>query len=140
LLANYTTYDGQSALVPAAGIDDYSQIQAYLQQITSSNPVVQENASVVVLNATNTDGLASTQRSALMNQHVNVTAIGDATATQAITTIIDNSAGKYPATRALLVKRYGNNVTTTNPYSGIYQANFIIVVGTNQSPASNTGD
>jgi len=33
LLASYTTRTGQSALVPAAGIDDYSAIQAYLQTI-----------------------------------------------------------------------------------------------------------
>jgi LCP family protein required for cell wall assembly len=30
LLANYRTRSGQSALVPAAGIDDYSQIQAFI--------------------------------------------------------------------------------------------------------------
>lgn len=30
LLANYTSYDGQSALVPSAGIDDYGAIRAYV--------------------------------------------------------------------------------------------------------------
>lgn len=30
LLANYTSYDGQSALIPSAGMDDYSEIQAYV--------------------------------------------------------------------------------------------------------------
>lgn len=30
LLANYTSYDGQSALIPSAGADDYTQIQAYV--------------------------------------------------------------------------------------------------------------
>jgi LCP family protein required for cell wall assembly len=34
LLTSYTTRFGQSALVPKAGIDDYSQIQAYISQIT----------------------------------------------------------------------------------------------------------
>ena len=33
LLASYTTRNGQSALIPAAGLDDYSAIQAYLQTI-----------------------------------------------------------------------------------------------------------
>lgn len=32
LLTGYTTGDGQSALIPAAGVDDYSQIQAALNQ------------------------------------------------------------------------------------------------------------
>ena len=30
LLANYTSYDGQSALIPSAGMDNYSAIQAYI--------------------------------------------------------------------------------------------------------------
>lgn len=30
LLANYTSYDGQSALIPRSGIDEYAAIQAYI--------------------------------------------------------------------------------------------------------------
>ena len=30
LLANYTSYDGQSALIPRSGIDEYTAIQAYI--------------------------------------------------------------------------------------------------------------
>jgi anionic cell wall polymer biosynthesis LytR-Cps2A-Psr (LCP) family protein len=37
-LRNYTSRDGQSALIPAAGIDDYSQIQALLTQLAASTP------------------------------------------------------------------------------------------------------
>jgi polyisoprenyl-teichoic acid--peptidoglycan teichoic acid transferase len=33
LLKNYTTRSGQSALIPAAGVDDYTAIQAYLQTL-----------------------------------------------------------------------------------------------------------
>ncbi len=33
LLASYRTYNGQSALVPAAGVDDYSDITAYLDKL-----------------------------------------------------------------------------------------------------------
>jgi LCP family protein required for cell wall assembly len=34
LLQSYTANDGESALIPAAGLNDYNAIQAYLQQIT----------------------------------------------------------------------------------------------------------
>jgi LCP family protein required for cell wall assembly len=34
LLSSYSTPDGEDALVPAAGINDYSQIQAFIDQIT----------------------------------------------------------------------------------------------------------
>lgn len=36
LLQNYTNKYGQSTLVPKAGVDDYSQIQAYVQQLISA--------------------------------------------------------------------------------------------------------
>lgn len=38
LLANYTSYDGQSALIPSAGTDDYSAIQVYVaSKLTTSS-------------------------------------------------------------------------------------------------------
>lgn len=43
LLASYTTRSGQSALIPAAGIDDYSAIQAYIQ--TLYNPPTPQSSS-----------------------------------------------------------------------------------------------
>ena len=38
LLQGYTTSHGQSALIPATGLDDYTDIQAYLAQITAPPP------------------------------------------------------------------------------------------------------
>lgn len=35
LLKSYTTEYGQSALIPAAGLDDYSDIQAYVKELTA---------------------------------------------------------------------------------------------------------
>jgi LCP family protein required for cell wall assembly len=138
LLQNYETADGESALIPAAGINDYSDIQAFVRQQTSSNPVVRENAAITVLNATNTDGLASAVRTKLTTKGLNVTNIGDAQSDQPTTTIIDNSDGKMPATRAELVQIFGNHVTTTDPYAGMYgDPNFIILVGNDQIPAGS---
>ncbi len=37
-LRNYTTTDGQSALIPAAGINNYTQIQALLTELYASTP------------------------------------------------------------------------------------------------------
>ncbi|HSW66487.1 MAG TPA: LCP family protein [Bacillota bacterium] len=41
LLSNYTTRYGQSALIPRLGVDDYSEIQAYIQKL--ANPVTSTN-------------------------------------------------------------------------------------------------
>jgi LCP family protein required for cell wall assembly len=132
LLANYRAPNGSSALIPAAGVDDYSDIQTALKRATSSDPVVREQATVVVLNGTDTMGIASQLRTTLTGKNINVTAIGDALAPQAKTTIIDVSKGKKNGTKALLTKLYGNNVTTINPYSDAYDADFIIIAGSDQ--------
>jgi polyisoprenyl-teichoic acid--peptidoglycan teichoic acid transferase len=135
LLASYTGYGGQSALIPAAGIDDFSEIQAFLKRQMSSNPVVQENASVVVLNGTDSAGLATKKRTVLTEKEINVDAVGDAQGVQAKTQIIDVSGGKKPATLAALKQLFGNSVTTTNPYANVYDTDFIVVLGADQVPA-----
>jgi LCP family protein required for cell wall assembly len=138
LLTTYTSPGGESALIPTAGLDDFSDIQNFLRRQTSSNPVVQEDAKVVVLNGTDTDGLAGNFKNKLTAAGLDVAAVGDAQAsTDASTSIIDVSGGQKPATRAQLVKLFGNNVTTQNPYAGVYTADFIIVLG--QDQVSNTG-
>ena len=140
LLANYDA-GGQSALIPAEGLTNFGDIRAFIAQQISSNPVVREDAQVVVLNATNTSGLASREQKTLTSQGINVAAIGDAAGNQTTTTIIDASAGKKPATRQALITTFGNSVTTTNPYASIYTADFIVVLGSNlTSTTSNTGN
>jgi LCP family protein required for cell wall assembly len=137
LLANYDG-DGESALIPAAGVTDFNDIRAFVQQQISSNPVVREDAEVVVLNATDTNGLAGRERTTLTNDGINVAAIGDAETNQATTTIIDASNGSKPATRQFLVKTFGNSVTTVNPYANIYNGDFIVVLGANLTNTTTT--
>ncbi|MBC7708366.1 LCP family protein [Polaromonas sp.] len=134
LLANYQSPNGASALIPAAGLDDFSDIQAFLKRLSSNNPVVQEAAKVVVLNATDTSGLAGSVKTNLLAKNINVTEVGDARANQAVSSIIDltTTATAKPGTKTLLTKNFGNSVTTTNPYGKLYDADFIVVVGADQ--------
>lgn len=134
LLANYTSPTHQSTLIPAAGIDDFSKIQAFLARLTSDNLAVREGAKIVVLNATDTAGLAADKEKVIVDKQLNVTTIGDAASPAATTTIIDMSGGKMPATLALLKNLFGPAVTTKNPYAGTYDADFIVVVGKDQVP------
>ncbi len=137
LLASYAAPDGQSALIPAAGIDDFSDIRAYVDKQTSSNPVVQEGAKVIVLNGTTSDGLATKVKNKLKSQHFLVGDIGDAGNTGQLNTAIINNAGNTkPATAAALTKIFGNHLTTQNPYQGTYDADFIIVLGKDQISAT----
>lgn len=137
LLASYATPTHQSALIPAAGIDDFSQIQEFMHRLTSASPLVREGATVAVLNGTNTSGLAAKAQSALIAKDLNVTAIGDARLPAPTTTIIDASGGSKPATLQLLESVYGKNVTTTNPYAQAYDADFIVVLGSDQAQTAS---
>jgi LCP family protein required for cell wall assembly len=138
LLTSYTTSSGQAALAPEAGLDDFSDIQAFIHQVTSSNPVTREGASVVILNATETSGMAAKAKQTLTAKGVHVAAVGDATTDQAVTSIIDVSGGKDPATLQLLKQQYGASVSTTNSYANVYDADFIVLIGADQIPKTTT--
>jgi LCP family protein required for cell wall assembly len=136
MLANYTSPEGQSALIPAAGLDDFSDIRAQIQKILTADAVTKEGAVTVVLNGTDTVGLAMNQENKLIAKGMDVS-IGDAPATQATTTIIDNSQGKKPNTLAYLKKHYKATVVTdaslTRAYPG---ADFILILGQSASPST----
>ncbi|MGH7241682.1 MAG: LCP family protein [Candidatus Saccharimonadales bacterium] len=140
LLTSYTTPLGQSALIPAAGMDDFSDIQAAIKQLTSTNPITREGANVVVLNATNTSGVAANAAKYLKSKGVLVSDTGDATTPQTTSTIIDVSGGKMPSTKALLQSTYGTSVVTSSSYTDIYyDADFIVLVGADHTtPPSST--
>jgi len=138
LLTNYTAPDGEDALVPAAGIDDFSDIQAQIQRVLTSDPVAREGATVVVLNATNTNGLATQQENSLIRKGMTVSA-DDAPATQATTTLIDNSQGKMPNTLAYLKKTYNAAIVTNTALTNTYpSADFILLLGQDQVPTTST--
>jgi len=137
-LANYTSPDGQSALIPAAGLDDFSDIALQITKLLTADPITKEGANVVVLNGTSTTGLALKQEGVLMKKGMTVS-IGDYSTNVATTTIVDNSSGADPNTLAYLKKQYsavvGTNSTLTAQYPG---ADFIVILGQNVVPKTTT--
>ena len=131
--------DGQSVQIPAAGIDDYSDIQAQIQYLFSATPVQKENAAVVVLNATDTVGLAAQQATKLNEAGLSVLAHTDASTNQAQTTIIDNSQGQKPNTLAYLKKTYNATAITDASQTANYpSADFILILGASAAPKTTT--
>jgi len=138
LLASYAASDGESALIPAAGKDNFSAIQAYIRQITSSNPVVQEGASITVLNGTDVNGLATQVGTKLRNNQLYVANIADSPLpNQASTVVIDTTKGKRPATSALLTQLLGKPITQ-NTYGLTYNTDFIVILGSDQAARTST--
>ncbi len=138
MLANYTAPDGESALIPADGVDNFTNIQAQIQKIFTADPVSKEGATTVVLNGTSTPGLALGQETKLTGKGMTVS-IGDAPATQATTTIVDNSNGQKPNTLAYLKSQYKATVTTNASLVADYpNADFIVILGQTAVPKAST--
>lgn len=138
MLANYTAPDGQSALTPAAGLDDFTAIQNQIQKILTAGPIEKEAAVVVVLNGTDTTGLASREQVKLSAKGIEVSA-GDAPANQPTTTVIDNSQGKMPNTLAYIKSTYKAGVATNASLTAGYpSADFIIILGQSAVPKTTT--
>ncbi|QQS18845.1 LCP family protein [Candidatus Saccharibacteria bacterium] len=141
MLANSNSSDGQSILIPAAGIDDFTEIAAQIKKIFTAGPLLKENAGIVVLNGTDAVGLAKQAKNKLFAQGSEVLAMADAPANQTTSTIIDNSLGKKPNTLAYLKKTYGASVVTDVKLSRSYPAaDFILILGENAVPKTNNSD
>ncbi len=126
------TLNGISYVIPSAGIDNYTEIQEYLTRMFSSDPAKREGANIMVLNGSQTAGLASTERDKLTKDHLKVGYVGDAPSSEYTGTIIYALNDIKPGTKALLESRYGVQVQSAeNVPKGIITDgyDFVIILG-----------
>lgn len=139
LLANYTSPAGQSALIPSAGLGDYTDIIKFLKQKMSNDPVVQEGATVTILNGTKTDGLARSEKTKLEAKGLGVESIAGAISAYAKTTIIDVTNGSKPATKKYLASTYKNATITSEQLETVPSGvDFVIILGENFTTSTST--
>lgn len=127
------TINDISYVIPAAGVNNYSDIQRYVAEMFSSNPTVRENARIVVLNASGQYGVAAAERESLQNDKYDVVSIGDAELgvcpeSYCIYAINEN----FPTTSNALAERYGVYVrqATELPEDIIPgETDFVIILG-----------
>jgi LCP family protein required for cell wall assembly len=146
LLTSYTDpVSHQEALIPSAGIDNFSQLRAFYQQLTSSNPVAQEAPTVTLLNGSNVSGLASREQKILESEGFDVTTIADAAAEYPSTMIVDNSNESKPQAATLLEKDIkgsvvnSSNNTTEAQEASNYSTNFVVIMGKDWDNTGTTG-
>lgn len=133
LLSNYTTAAGQSALVPAAGVSDFSAIQTYLKKTINATAVTKEAPSMTILNSGQVAGLAKQTGDFLSEKGATIAAVSDAPKAYDKTTIIDNTKGKKKATKQLLKSTFKDgSFITDETLSQQYTTDFIIILGVNQ--------
>ena len=117
-----------SYVVPAAGVNDYSQIQDYVDRMLSNDPMQREGATVVVYNATGSYGVAGTERDKLTADGFNVIAVADAPAGVCTEQYCVYANSDKSTTRAALAERYGE-VQDGVPAGLQSDADFVVVVG-----------
>jgi hypothetical protein len=123
---------GQSVVMPKAGVDDYSQVKTFVRNKLKDGFIVKENPSIVVLNGTNSVGLAQKRADELRSYGYNVVKIGDATVKNIqTTTLVDKTKGTKKYTKRYLEQRLGTKAVdgVDNLDLSVYQADFVVIVG-----------
>jgi polyisoprenyl-teichoic acid--peptidoglycan teichoic acid transferase len=134
------TINGLSVVIPRAGISDFADIKSYVRNTLRDPFLKSENANVIVLNGTETPGLATLKSTELKSFGYNVTLIADApTKTYTATTLIDLTKGVKKYTKNYLEKRLGVKAVTALPDATIIPgaAEFVIILGSNDAAAGN---
>ncbi len=120
-------YSGQSIVRPIAGLSDFSDIQKYIKGKLSGD----EDATIVVLNASGRVGVASQEAEVLTGAGFSDVTT-DNTAYRLTTALAwyDLSGGKKTKTRSKLVKQLGVDAVGTKLPVGVQAtADFVILVG-----------
>jgi LCP family protein required for cell wall assembly len=139
---NFVTTDninGQSVVVPREGQFVYTAIQSYVRNTLRDSFLKSENANVIVLNGTNTPGLATLKSTELKSYGYNVTQVADApTKAYTKTILVDMTKGVKKYTKNYLEKRLGVTATTSLPDPAIVPgtADFVIILGSNEASAT----
>lgn len=130
------TINGISYVLPSAGVGNYSAIQKYITKMFSSDPRSYEDYTILILNATETPGLASTEKSTLEEAGYDNIYIDDAPAGEypegyTVYSLTDTA----PGTKKLLEEKYQTTTKSTAELpAGIpTDYNFIIIVNSDNS-------
>lgn len=123
---------GISYVLPSAGNGNYSAIKAYVAKMFSNNPQQYEDSSVLVLNGTDTPGVAGTEQATLeeegyINIYVDDAPAGEYTEHYTLYALHDDK----PGTKKLLEEKYGQEAKPAAelPQGIVTDCDFVIVIG-----------
>lgn len=132
MLMTTGTINGISYVLPAGGVGYYVRIQDYVAKMLSSDPRVYEDSTILVLNGTETPGLASSEKSTLEEDGYQNISIDDAPAGEYLEeyTLYDLTNTK-PGTKKLLEEKYHTTAKSAEdlPTNVNQNYDFIIIIG-----------
>jgi len=131
------TYAGQSVVIPKAGPLAYDEIHAYIRTKLPDGYLIKENAPIVVLNGTTSEGVATQEADELKTYSYNVKKVDNAPTTDYQNTVIVDLTGNNRYTKNYLEKRFNTKVTRTLP-QGVQipeqeRKGFVIIIGRNEA-------
>lgn len=133
--------EGQSIVVPLEGMFQYDEIQSYIRNTLRDAFLKSENARIIILNGTQTPGLASYREKELKSYGYNVVGVDNApTSDYTQTRMIDLTKGAKPYSLNYLEKRldlksedvFIEGIPTTET------ADFVIILGTDEVAKTTT--
>ena len=131
--------DGDSPVMngnaqPTAGMYEFGPLKAYIKKKLSSDPVVREEAKIVVLNGSGVAGVGLTEANSLEAKGFTITDIDNAPAGTYASVEIYQIGKGMSATKAKLESMYKVKVkTTAPPVDVVAGTNFVVIVGKESS-------
>ena len=125
-----------SYVLPAGGANYYTRIQKYVAKMFSNNPSVYEDATILILNGTETPGLAGTEQKTLEDAGYDNISIDDAPeGTYEGQYTLYALTDEKPGTKKLLEERYSQTAKTLEDLpAGITQDyDFILIIGNSET-------
>ena len=116
---------------PTAGDYNYEDIQNIIAKKLSSNPVISEDAPVVVLNGTEKAGLGQTEADSLRTAGYNIYYVDTAPESTYETTEVYQIGTDNSGTADALAKLFNVTVKTTEPPIEVDEnVRFVVIIGT----------
>ena len=140
ILVSTDTIGSQSVVVPVAGLYQYDDIQSYVRNTLRDAFLRQEDARVVILNGTPTEGLATNREKELKSYGYNVISVDNAPTTNYVDTQLIDLGNNKPYTASYLEKRLGVK-KTTSIIEGLPTkdtADFVIILGSNEASKTSS--
>jgi len=127
--------NGQSVVVPKAGLFNYGDIQTYVRGLLKDPYILRENAKVLVLNGTSTPGLATTLGGELKGYGYNVVGVGNTPNSDWTSTILFDLTNHNKYTRNYLERRFNQKASSSIGDKSIATngADFVIIIGSDEA-------
>lgn len=122
--------DSEDVVIPSAGLYEYSEIQSFFAKTLSNNPVVKEEAPVVILNGTEKAGFAQEKKNELVELGYSISYIGDAPSGVYEKTRIYQIGTENTGTAEALSKLFGSEISTEKlPITVNGNVRFLVILG-----------